>query len=208
MRYYGYFFLILMVLVFSSCEYFGTSIPDYFRSNYPHTYKIGDRGPAGGWIFYIDTANLYSWTYLECGPEDIGNVNWGADSRTVGTISAEIGTGKSNTDTIISELEAHHETGRAAQLCRDYRINGFSDWFLPSKDELNAMWEALQRDRNTGNFHSLSIFNDNYWSSSEVSSIYTWTQNFCSGLQAGGGGGKAAVCYVRPIRAFKANFEK
>jgi hypothetical protein len=48
--------------------------------------------------------------------------------------------------------------GVAARKCDDLALNGYDDWFLPSKDELNQMY--LQRSV-IGGFHKC------YWSSSE-----------------------------------------
>ncbi len=54
---------------------------------------------------------------------------------------------------------------------------GYTDWYLPSKDELNQLYinRAL-----IGSFS-----NGNYWSSSEVSSSQAWSQNFSGGAQSG-----------------------
>jgi len=77
----------------------------------------------------------------------------------------------------------------------DYQGGGHDDWFLPSKDELNLMYQNLYRK-------SLGGFNWSfYWSSSENDANYAWSQNFYSGSQ---------LIYsrsnrdgrVRPVRAF------
>ena len=85
--------------------------------------------------------------------------------------------------------------GAAASLCRNYRGGGFTDWFLPSKDELNELYKnkAVVGGLATGF----------YWSSSEdVGNNYAgaWLQYF--GLGGQGGGNKLYPYYVRAVRAF------
>jgi hypothetical protein len=66
---------------------------------------------------------------------------------------------------------------------------------LPTKDELNLMYENLHK-------HGLGRFDDgNFWSSSENSSIYAWVQNFSSGYQ--GYSTKYNDLRVRAVRVVK-----
>ena len=85
----------------------------------------------------------------------------------------------------------------AARICSEYEINGFEDWFLPSSDELNLMYENLYA-RGLGNM-SGSLY---YSSSSEFNGHpdLCWVQHFQDGTQ--GNGGRYLPCHVRPIRAF------
>jgi hypothetical protein len=52
-----------------------------------------------------------------------------------GNTSASIGTGESNSHAVIAQ--SGHATS-AAQVCLDYTDNGYDDWFLPSKDDLQG----------------------------------------------------------------------
>ena len=52
------------------------------------------------------------------------------------------------------------------------------DWFLPSKDELNAMYEHLHKKGDGGFAYNL------YWSSTEKNAYYAWSQYFYYGFQA------------------------
>ena len=81
----------------------------------------------------------------------------------------------------------------AARLCGDLVLNGYNDWYLPSKDELNKMY--LNRVL-IGGFSSAS-----YWSSSEYTWTYAWFQHLGSGAQLNNGG-KSDHAYVRAVRAF------
>ena len=53
----------------------------------------------------------------------------------------EIGTGKANTAAIL----AVNVIAPAAKACNDYNGGGKSDWFLPSRDELNEMYKVKTR---------------------------------------------------------------
>ena len=73
----------------------------------------------------------------------------------------------------------------------------FDDWFLPSKDELNAMYTELH-------LHGIGDFNNDpatsYWSSSEFHDTSGYDQFFNTGGQATTS--KVAPDYVRACRAF------
>jgi hypothetical protein len=159
-----------------------------------YRYAVGDTGPAGGWIFYIDEADDFPWTYLECAPADLGLAEWGAYGTTIGGTDTAIGTGQTNTTAIIDKLGELEESGKAAQLCDSYSVNGYSDWFLPSKDELNLMYTNLHA-HGTGGFNT-----EYYWSSSEYSSNLAWIQRFSIGNQSYPG--KYNINSVRAVRAF------
>jgi len=122
-------------------------------------YRIGDIGPAGGIIFYDKGAFFDGWRYLEAAPVDFpNNVQWG----TALDVSTEIGIGdgRRNTELIIHRLHQLGESVRAAQLCAQLEFGGYKDWFLPSLNELELMYENL-KSRGLGNFSKIC-----YWSSS------------------------------------------
>ena len=152
------------------------------------------KGPAGGYVFYDKGSVTGGWRYLEAAPSDEGSAEWGAYGIYVPGTSTDLGTGKANTQAIISQLQQLGENGRAAQLCVNKTLNGFSDWFLPSKDELNEMYKT----RNTiGGFS-----NAYYWSSSQYdeSDYGVWYQDFKDdGKNATS---KDVTQRVRAVRAF------
>jgi hypothetical protein len=113
-------------------------------------------------------------------------------STPTGATGTEIGTGLSNTNTIIAS-QAGTTTSYAAGLARAYRGGGYTDWYLPSIDEL-AKVNGL-KSQGIGNLEYYY-----YWSSSEYSTNYAWVQNFSTGLQSYSG--KVNTGYVRAIRAF------
>jgi TolB-like protein len=173
----------------------------------PAAYKIGDKGPAGGIVFYDKGKESDGWRYMECASDDVGKTKWSGNNQgfnLVGGTKTEIGTGKRNTDIIARFMQGQGETKTPAQLCKNYDQGGFNDWFMPSKDELNQMYRNLEAK-------GLVTFpGANYWSSSEISRNTVWVQRFSDGEQDGGGAhagiesnGKGWHEFsVRPIRQF------
>ena len=170
-----------------------------------YTYEVGDKGPAGGWIFYdcdLDNASgnadglessICGWRYLEAAPIDLMKSTWGDDGF-YGT-KTDIGTGESNTLTISIEASEVRKNN-AAIVCDSFTYGGYSDWFLPSKDELNLMYVNLLK-AGLGGFEA-----KNYWSSSAdvFSDNHAWAQNFGTGKQNSFLYG--STMFVRLIRAF------
>jgi hypothetical protein len=162
------------------------------------TYKVGDFGPAGGIVFYDKGTFSAGWRYLEAAPPETEFIaQWGAYEKTVGGTGTSVGVGKRNTQVIMEFLQRQGETGRAAQLCAALNFDGFKDWFLPSRDELNLMYTNLKTK-------GLGGFSDNwYWSSSEYLkylSTHAWVQRFSDGNQDAYY--KHHTGSVRAVRAF------
>ena len=155
------------------------------------TYNIGDTGPAGGIVFYVYGGGKHG---LEAAPADQdggAGATWGCTGTDItGASGTSIGSGVQNTAVILAGCA---DAGTAAQLVDAYGLNGYTDWFLPSKDELNELY--LQRDVVSG-FTGVG-----YWSSSQYSSNYAWGQDF---LYGGVNFYFKSVDYyrVRAVRAF------
>ena len=123
-------------------------------------YELGERGPAGGWIFYDQGNTSGGWRFLECGPDYVAGADWGGYGRSVGRTGIAIGKGKDNTARIIAKFATLGLPPRAVQRCVSYRGGGYTDWFLPDKEELNMVYANLKL-RGIGDFGT-----DTYWSSS------------------------------------------
>jgi len=165
-------------------------------------YALREPGPAGGLVFYDKGSYSDGWRYLEAAPSDesIQGMVWSNGSfTTTGATATAIGTGQANTTTIVNSQGAGIY---AAQWCNDLTIGIFSDWFLPSKDELNQMYLNL-RGFGVGNFNTDDPPASDYWSSSEdaISGGNAWVQVFSSGYQ-GTGGKSNNTLRVRAARAF------
>ena len=111
---------------------------------------------------------------------------------TTGATGTAIGTGLSNTNTIITSQGAT-STSYAAGLARAHTGGGYTDWYLPSKDELAKLY--AMKVLGFGGFAS-----NYYWSSTELVNTSAWYQNFYDGIQ--GSGAKINMLYVRAVRAF------
>ena len=181
------------------------------------TFALGDTGPAGGKIIYIDptgfevtstTAAFTTYTayYLEAAPANaVGGtgvettIRWSTrtDSpypNVTGTLLT-IGSGRNNTALIIAAEKALYPSDTyiyAALACDNYSIAGYNDWFLPSRDELNQLYI-----RRTDFGLSSGVF----WSSSQGSINNAWDQDFGSGNQ-GSYNKSSLATIVRPVRAF------
>jgi TolB-like protein len=167
------------------------------------TYNVGDFGPAGGFIFYDKGVFSNGWRYLEAAPAETEfTAQWGAYERDVTGTNTGVGFGKRNTELIVERLRTLGENGKAAQLCVSLDFDGYKDWFLPSKDELDLMYKNLKQ-KGLGGFKTVqdsTNYTHWYWSSSQTRTGNTWFQRFSDGGQESGN--KSYTNSVRAVRAF------
>jgi uncharacterized repeat protein (TIGR02543 family) len=170
------------------------------------TFALGDTGPGGGKIFYVSSAGFtYYQTasdtvgvtahYLEAAPADSGMKAWASSEYTASYISnmgTALGTGRKNTLLILATDSA----APAALACKNLTTGGKSDWFLPSKDELNQLYTNRSY---VGNLDTSSV-SGYYLSSSQNDNNHSWYQNFFSGPQEPDF--KYLSFKVRAVRAF------
>jgi len=206
------------------------------------TCKVRDIGPGGGIVFHVAPEPFAcgedltaKCTYLEAA---IANgttpstwtpdttAQWGCYGTNVmdaaqRTASLEIGQGRANTKIITDKTcKGTNDNQIAASIAKAYNGGGKTDWFLPSRKELDALCSEFFKGR-TGLDYSVdncmgsgtpdavtsatngsawSFAADYYWSSSEYSANHAWNQNFNSGNQ--NSNSKNTTRYVRPVRAF------
>lgn len=153
--------------------------------------KIGESF-GGGIIFYVDISGQHG---LIAAPSDISDgIQWynGFDVRTYAT-NTLLFKGKQNTNMIVA---AQGDGSYAAKLCQDLVLNGYDDWYLPSKSEIKELYDQRVV---VGGFA-----NDFYWSSSENDnsdySHLAWYHNFTDGYRSCNY--KNYQARVRPIRQF------
>jgi len=155
---------------------------------------IGDTH-QGGIIFYLDG----NGGGLIAAPSDQSSAAfWGCSEQFIGGTSSAVGTGAANTTAIVSGCS---QTVIAAKICANYTDGTYTDWFLPSKDELNLMYDNIGQGNALGLGNVGNFSNSYYWSSTESGSSVAWDQNFSSGFQSGIAN-KNLTDSVRAVRAF------
>ena len=171
------------------------------------TCAIGDRGPGGGIVFITPSTVSGNGRFFEAAPDAWYGAN---DLSTVGKFciagsnrdntnegATQFGIGWGETNTAIFRVNC---TGGAVKLATDYRGGGFSNWFVPNKNELAEMAKIPTTVDliNVANYWG-------YWSSTEdgsgpastMSSLTSssWTMGAVSKSEA-------TRNMVRPVRMF------
>jgi hypothetical protein len=119
---------------------------------------------------------------------------------TTDSTGTAVGTGSANTDAIIA-VQGDIETSYAAGLARAYTGGGYTDWFLPSKDELNQMYTNKATINTTATANSgIVLLPNRYMSSTEEDENTNWGQVFGNGVQSAIS--KSQEKAVRAVRAF------
>ena len=156
------------------------------------SYSIG-QNYGGGIIFYIDDTEEHGFI---CAPKDQSEgAPWSNGSDILTFANGEgYGTGVHNTKIIV---DAQGEGNYAAKICSDLVLNGYDDWFLPSKGECFEMYFNLALMKHIGNFADTL-----YWSSTEASIGNAYSQYANDGYPPNGGYFKPDLHRVRAIRAF------
>jgi hypothetical protein len=150
--------------------------------------KLGDTY-QGGIVFYIDNSGKHG---LIAAAADLSKSTSWWNGSFIATSANSVADGSANTTKIIT---AQGNTGSyAAKLCRDYRGGSYSDWFLPSKDQLNMLYSQKTL---IGGFTD-----DIYWSSTEFDVGDAWVQYFLDGTQHLDNTSDGATVGTRAIRAF------
>ena len=147
---------------------------------------------GGGIIFYIDSINKHGIIAAEADIEE--PAVWAYEDTLTRAKGTAIGYGGKNTSRILKVQgdPVNQAEDYAALECAEFELNGYSDWYLPSKDELN---ELYKQKNVVGGFRTIA-----YWSSSEFNLTAAWFQNFSNGSQVKAG--KKGSYALRPVRYF------
>ena len=202
--------------------------------------EVGVQGPGGGIVFFVDTEGKYGdFDYLEAAPDDLSaGIPWSTASvcgsaqnascfSSYLTTSGEalnflaIGTGRAATAAIVARHASVSKGSYAASVADEYATTTASDWWLPSRDELNELCKYA-RDTNQvagspercegGTIRSgFPGGRTIYWSSSEAGNDFVWAHAFnyqpdyapTLNLSHQSGFYKtSSSSYVRPVRGF------
>jgi hypothetical protein len=191
---------------------------------------VGVQGPGGGVIVYVDATNeMPGYDYLEVAPADASTgVAWSTSTTKCESLATSdckvsflsdagtalgyiaLGTGRAATAAIVARHTAGgvSKASYAAGVADAYTTPTATDWFLPSRDELN---EVCKYARNTsqdagadigcsGGIIRSGFASGYYWSSSEDVADTALNQYFDSGNRTNNY--KEYPYYVRPVRAF------
>ena len=180
---------MIALLLISGCVKEGAKVSAVSQSNSSDAvaaFQIGQHY-NGGIIFYIDNSGQHG---LIASETDLSTqVAWNNGQNIVtGATGVAVGSGKSNTKKIVAAQGK--TTSYAALLCFQYKSEGFKDWYLPSKNELNLLYQQ----------RAVLGISGQYWSSSEAGKGKAWDQEFGGGFAFKDS--KSFTLQVRAVSAF------
>ena len=206
-----YFTVFLLILILFSCSKEENTVTPLF--------EIGELA-HGGMVFYVDETGQHG---LVSALEDItygatdttydGDLGyeWGCYEKYVpGADNENIGSGYQNTIDILTHMCESENGGKiAAQVAYDYESEAYTDWYLPSRNELEELYFSIGFGGQAGNIGNF-LLDAYYWSSTEVDpnnaynflhkkafAYYFYDANNWYSSKA-----KDQIYRVRPIRSF------
>lgn len=152
-------------------------------------YQVGSDEPSGGTVFYDKGSYSLGWRYMEAAPVDLNAFEWGCYGSLVQNASnSQIGKGLLNSAAITnyhdnlnnyytnpSICNALNNGSVVAKIALLLNTSGKTDWFLPTNEELQLMYQNLHL-QNTGNFT-----NSKYWSATQVDQYNAKAIDFSNG---------------------------
>lgn len=189
----------------------GNSIVEIAANHTLYAKHMGQTA-SGGYVYYDKGYASDGWRYLEAGPATMETYfTWGPTGTDYGInltnqADFELGAGKANTATLAAIPSWNGETDYPATYCANLESGGYSDWYLPSIQELKLIYSVLHA-------RGLGDFGENAYSSR----MLYWTSNggkassqptgdafyvtFFTGQQNSTGFGN--VLMVRPVRSYE-----
>lgn len=198
MKFFKFTLLLLLgSTLFFSCKKRGCSDPEAlnFDSNATkddhscYYFWVG-QNYGGGRVFYIDQTGKHGLISADFYLTPSG-LPWGCGGENItGADNTAVGSGLANTLDIVASCG----TGTAAFACNELDTLGYSDWYLPSMEEMRGLSESLGKIGQanfTGAYHitSSEIDQNNIWTVYGPNSAVVQID-------------KSTLGYVRPIRSF------
>ncbi|MFY0674106.1 MAG: hypothetical protein JXQ87_11905 [Bacteroidia bacterium] len=161
---------------------------------------LGCTGPAGGTIVYVN--EIEKWA-LESAPKNIGKLAFGCEETTTDVIFGDIGKGMGNCTKIVNSCSS--DAPIAIESCLNYSAGGYSDWYLPNRNEFAELIKLENR-------YKINLINwdEFYWVSEQhgkgtnsVSTAYTYRIDSRPGsLSSSGLATKTTKYWVHPFRKY------
>jgi hypothetical protein len=175
----------------------GVKFPDgTVQTTAAGTHTIGE-SYGGGVVFYVYDNGQHG-LIAAAADQSFGLQWYNGTYRITGTTGDGLNAGTMNTAMIVASQMADNQSGDfAAKVCADYSVTAggitYGDWYLPSKYELNLLYQQKNVVGGFTGYH--------YWSSTEWGGYFAWAQFFSDGTQTQSME-KIFPVYVRAIRAF------
>jgi hypothetical protein len=141
----------------------------------------------GGIVAFLDNSGMHGLIVSE---SNVGSLNWGCQGQFLSGAQS-LDNGDANTTFINNNCG---ESPIAAKLCFNLNLNGYSDWYLPAKNQLNTIYTNLH-------LQGLGNFSGRYWSSTQSASNLAITLNFDSG-SFGDSFKNGGALNIRAVRSF------
>ena len=190
-------------------------------------YQVGDIGPGGGWIFYVDTLDLFEFDFMEvASTTEDRTPNWGGHAL-VGqntAASQNLGRGGYYSSLYLGQASpwqiATLSTGGPAALihANGCTQGGYGDWFLPTIEDCEVMRVAFGDSLvEMISFDPDDPYNYNVWTASCFLDEGNYTRartynlsngNISSQLSTGNQWGNSSGRQVLPIRTFSLQNEQ
>lgn len=142
-----------------------------FETN--NTYRFGDPAPGGGVVFRsLYAPNSTSIINYEAILAPIDSLQWGCEGLSISDTISYWASGLVSTTAIVAQCT---QTNFAAKYCYNLNLNGFSNWYLPERYELQII-------HTTGLSNKLNFPKNVYWSSTQVDADKAYSIDFNNGL--------------------------
>jgi hypothetical protein len=159
---------------------------------------IGDTY-GGGIIFYLDASGKHGLVAATT-DQSPSVIWWNGVYMQTKAFASSVGGGDGNTSMIV--FSQGFAGTYAAKLCWELSLDGFTDWYLPSKYELDLMYWNIGPGNLLGLGNVGGFVGDYYWSSSEFNSGEVWAHIFDNNYQVSILQDKRFSFRVRAVRAF------